>query len=129
MDINWDELARVADSVQRNALLAPGGKTKVGCAAINEHGHIGSGCNLQHKYRCDIHAEVAALASLRSSEVGRVVGILILAERDKFTPCGACMDWIFELGGPECEVAFQKNVLSKKRDVFRASHLMPHYPS
>ena len=22
--------------------------------------------------------------------------ILVVAERDKFTPCGSCLDWIFE---------------------------------
>lgn len=128
MNINWKLMYWAAEKAQANALLAPGGKTKVGCAAMNEHGTIASGCNLQHKYRCDIHAEVAALASLRSQNEGRLVAILIVAQREKFTPCGSCMDWIFELGGPECEVGFMRPN-GEERLVLTAKDLMPHYPS
>ncbi len=53
--------------------------------------------------------------------------LLIVAERDKFTPCGACMDWIFELGGPHCWVGFQGNQ-EGSIEAFQAYELMPHYP-
>ena len=35
---------------------------------------------------------------------GHAVTVFIAAERERFTPCGACLDWIFELGGAECVV-------------------------
>lgn len=126
MNIDWNLMKLAAEKAQTNALLAPGGKTKVGCAAMNEHGTIAAGCNIQHKYRCDIHAEVAALSSLRSQSEGKLVAILVLAERDKFTPCGSCMDWIFELGGPRVRVGFQN---SKGMSQYWAEELMPHYPA
>ena len=53
--------------------------------------------------------------------------IIIAAERDRFTPCGACMDWIFQFGGPECLVGYQ----SEKRGKItyhKAKELMPYYP-
>ena len=33
--------------------------------------------------------------------------IVIVADRTKFTPCGGCLDWIFEFGGPACKVGYQ----------------------
>ena len=38
--------------------------------------------------------------------------ILVVSERDKFTPCGGCLDWI-EFGGPEqIQVVFSNLILN-----------------
>lgn len=52
--------------------------------------------------------------------------ILILADREFFTPCGACMDWILQFGSPSTKiiVANLEGIISQ----FEASDLMPHYP-
>jgi cytidine deaminase len=53
--------------------------------------------------------------------------VLIAADRDRFTPCGSCLDWIFELGGAATLVAFQGGPGGPVA-VLRADELMPHYP-
>jgi cytidine deaminase len=54
--------------------------------------------------------------------------ILIVAERDNFTPCGSCMDWIFQFGHEQCIVGFQR--IPKGEIKFYTAHqLMPYYPS
>jgi cytidine deaminase len=56
-----------------------------------------------------------------------MVAILVAAERENFTPCGSCMDWIFEFGGGDCLVAFQ-GVRDGDIQMFTARELMPFYP-
>lgn len=104
------------------------GSTAVGCAVLDEDGRVFVGCNVEHRFRShDIHAETAALAGLVSGGGSRPVAILIVAERERFTPCGACLDWIFELGGPECLVLTQRSADDEPLS-YRAASLMPYYP-
>ncbi len=56
------------------------------------------------------------------------VAIVIAAERDRFTPCGGCMDWIFELGGPPGVLVTFQGTPGGQLDTLRADELMPHYP-
>jgi cytidine deaminase len=125
--IPWEKLSKVAWEVRESAILAPGGKTKVGAAALSASGKIYGGCNLQHKYRCDIHAEVAAITHMKMWDKEKLVAILIAADCAKFTPCGACLDWIFEMGGPECWVAFEREP-GNGPGAWKARELMPEYP-
>ncbi|MGW9169748.1 cytidine deaminase family protein [Agromyces sp. NPDC055657] len=104
------------------------GKTKVGCAARSTSGRIWLGCNVEHKYRShDIHAEVNAIGSLVAGGDEGLETIFIAAERERFTPCGSCMDWIFELGGDSCIVAAQSSPDGQIL-VLSARELMPFYP-
>jgi cytidine deaminase len=98
----------------------------VGAAVQSAAGYIYAGCNVEHRFRChDIHAEVNALSAMVAAGDSKAVAILITADRDSFTPCGSCLDWIFELGGPACMVAFENRSGLK---MYRADELMPHYP-
>lgn len=56
-----------------------------------------------------------------------LVAIVVVAERDRFTPCGACMDWVWEFGGATCLVGVQ-NTPSGPVETLSAGELMPHYP-
>lgn len=104
------------------------GATSVGCAALDETGKVFVGCNVEHRFRShDIHAETAAIAAMVSGGGTRLVAVFIAAERERFTPCGACLDWIFELGGPECVVLFKGHPDGNVSE-FTAGELMPHYP-
>ena len=86
------------------------------------------GCNVEHRFRShDVHAEVNTITNMVSSGCERLGAILIAAERDRFTPCGACLDWIFEFGGEACLVAYQGQPEGKVVEL-TAGQLMPYYP-
>ena len=104
------------------------GKTKVGSAVVSSR-RIFGGCNIEHKFRShDIHAEISAISTMISAGYKKLHAIIVVAERTKFTPCGGCLDWIFEFGGPKCLVGYQTKKDSKIT-IFKAEELMPHYPS
>lgn len=104
------------------------GKTKVGCAVRSSSGRIWLGCNVEHQYRShDIHAEVNAIGNLVAGGDECVEAVFIAARRERFTPCGSCMDWIFELGGEHCIVAAQSTPGGPIL-MLTAGELMPFYP-
>ncbi|WP_321826047.1 cytidine deaminase family protein [Maribacter dokdonensis] len=124
--INWIDLAKEAWLTRENASIL--GKTKVGAALITKNGEIYTGCNIEQLYRNkDIHAEVCAISNMILNGEKNFLAIIVVAERERFTPCGTCMDWIFQFGGPNCNVAYQTN---KGGDIkiFTAEQLMPYYP-
>jgi cytidine deaminase len=105
------------------------GNTKVGAAVLANDGAIFLGCNVEHKFRShDVHAEVSAVTSMVASGRTRLIAMAVVAERENFTPCGSCLDWIFQFGGSSCVVVCQSRPDGELR-VFRAGDLMPHYPS
>ncbi len=119
-------LAEKAWDVRKNASIF--GNTKVGAALISSTGKIYDGCNIEQRYRNkDIHAEVCAISKMISDGESKLNIIVIVAEREKFTPCGCCMDWIFQFGGPDTIVAYQ-NKVNGAITKFTAIELMPHYP-
>lgn len=123
---NWNEMVSQAWKSRENARIL--GKTKVGAVVLSK-GEIFGGCNIEHKFRShDIHAEISAISAMVSSGHKKLDAIVIVAERTKFTPCGGCLDWIFEFGGPMCQVGYQTKK-NGKITIFTAKELMPHYPS
>ena len=105
------------------------GPTRVGCAALAEDGRIYVGCNIEHRFRShDIHAEVNAISSLVAGGKSGLRAVLIAAERERFTPCGSCLDWIFEVGGGDCLVISEKSS-GVSAHVYYARDLMPYYPA
>lgn len=120
-----DKLSGLAWKARENSRIL--GKTKVGCALLSGNGNYYSGCNIEHKYRShDIHAETNTISSMVANGDNGINIILIVADREQFTPCGSCMDWIFEMGNSETNVIFQ----NKKGDIesHTAGELMPFYP-
>ena len=124
---DWKRLAEAAWKARECAHLV--GKTRVGAAVIDDAGRIHVGCNVEHTFRShDIHAEVNAIGTMVSRGGHCLRAILVVAERNFFTPCGSCMDWIMEIGGPDCIVGFQSSAKSRMK-TWKASELMPFYPS
>jgi cytidine deaminase len=125
-DTDWAALSSAAWAARDNARVH--GPTTVGAAVLSHRGDVFAGCNVEHRFRShDVHAEVNALTTMAADGDHRAVAILVVAERDRFTPCGGCLDWIFELGGPSCVVAFQR-APGEQPEALRADELMPHYP-
>jgi cytidine deaminase len=125
-DQQWEQLALKAWAVRDHARVH--GNTRVGAAVLSAQEHVYVGCNIEHIFRShDVHAEVNALTSMVACGEGPAVAVLVVAERDRFTPCGGCLDWIFELGGAQTLVAFQ-GTRGGPIEVLRADELMPHYP-
>ncbi len=123
----WKEMAERAWEARENAYLI--GDTKVGCAVLSYTNKIYVGCNVEHRYRChDVHAEVNAISNMIASGETKLKAIIIVAERNRFTPCGGCMDWIMQHIEKDCLVAYQNN---KNGDIIihTALELMPFYPN
>lgn len=123
---HWLSMAKEAWKVREYAYII--GKTKVGAVALTKTGITFGGCNVEHIYRChDVHAEVNAITSMVAAGYTDLAAILVVAEREFFTPCGGCMDWIFQFGSEECLVAYQSKKDGEIRS-FQAKDLMPYYP-
>lgn len=104
------------------------GTTKVGSAVLSADGCIFVGCNIEHPFRChDIHAEVNAIGSMVTAGGKQIKLILIVADRERFTPCGGCMDWIMLFSSEDSLVAFQSSP-NGNMQTYRAKELMPFYP-
>lgn len=124
--IDWEELSKRAWKIRENAFIY--GNTKVGAALISKSDTIYVGCNIEQQYRNkDIHAEVNAITNMINNGEQELKAILVVAERDRFTPCGCCMDWIFQFGGPNVLVGYQTKIGGEIKR-FSANKLMPYYP-
>ena len=72
------------------------GPTRVGVALFTSQGDMYVGCNVEHRFRShDVHAEVNALTNMVAGGGEQAAVLVVAAERDNFTPCGSCLDWIF----------------------------------
>lgn len=123
---DWQLLSKYAWAARENAFIY--GKTSVGAALLSKDSHIFTGCNVEHRYRVhDVHAEVNAITNMVNSGYSAFFAILVVAERNRFTPCGSCMDWIIQFAGKDCLVGYQTD---KNSDVIihTAKELMPFYP-
>lgn len=126
MDSRLEELAKIAWSYRERALLF--GRTRVGAAALSSDGTIYGGCNIQHRFRShDLHAEVTALAAMVCAGCSTLTAIIVVSEFPGLRPCGNCLDWILQLGGDNCVVAWQ-DARGSGIERRRASELMPLHP-
>ncbi|KJL20730.1 cytidine deaminase [Microbacterium azadirachtae] len=101
MDIDWDELRRVADEAQRKA-YAPYSHYRVGAAALVDDGRIVAGCNVENaSYGVTLCAECAMVGDLFMSGGGRLVAFLCVnGEGETIMPCGRCRQLLYEHSAP-----------------------------
>ena len=121
-----EEMAQLAWAVRGRAHLM--GRTAVGAVVASDDGRLWAGCNVEHQFRShDIHAETNAIGTMIAGGSKSIRAILVVADREQFTPCGSCMDWIFEFANSQCEVLFQSKL---QGDIARylLHELMPFYP-
>ena len=122
----WNTLSKEAWKTLNNAYILS--STKVGASIESDLQMIFCGCNIQQTFRShDIHAEVNAIGNMVSNGGKKIKKILVVANKDFFTPCGSCMDWIMQFSDENTIVGFQG---SEKGEIkkFKVSELMPHYP-
>ncbi len=105
------------------------GRTKVGAAVLCNDFEKFSGCNVEHRYRChDVHAEINAISTMVAAGHTRLIAVVVVSDRKHLSPCGGCLDWILQFGGPTCVVAWQSDH-GGEITVKTAKELMPCYPS
>lgn len=123
-----DELAATAWRVRDNAYIV--GQTKVGCALLTEDGAIYAGCNVEHRYRChDVHAEVNAITNMVAAAGNpKLLAVFVAAERERFTPCGGCMDWIMQFAKDTSCLVFSQSARNAEIRQYTVHELMPFYP-
>ncbi len=120
---NESVLIRMAWKARENAFSWKSG-TKVGCAIWTKNDKILQGWNIEGLWMTSIHAEVTAITQLMPLNQ-KIKMMAIVAETKMFTPCGACLDWIFQFS-VKMPVILIDNQKEIKR--FSLDELMPHYP-
>jgi len=99
--------------------------TKVGCAILCKEFGTVTGFNIEGLWMTSIHAEVCAVTELvRRNQKG--IAIAIVADTKLFTPCGACLDWLFQFCSHNSLVVVQNEEMETMR--FTLKELCPHYP-
>ncbi|MEN9992617.1 MAG: hypothetical protein RLY83_187 [Actinomycetota bacterium] len=97
MNINWDELRKVAkDSMQK--AYAPYSKFPVGAAALTEDGRIVAGCNVENaSYGLGLCAECSLVSNLTMTGGGKLVAFTCVdGHGNILMPCGRCRQLLFE---------------------------------
>ena len=90
----------------REAAYAPYSRYKVGAAVVAEDSRVFFGCNVENSsYGLSLCAERSALAAGIAAGATRFVAVVVVTDADPpATPCGACRQWIAELGCGDTEV-------------------------
>ena len=107
-------------------------KTKVGCALLACDGKIYAGCNIEHDFCKSMHAEEVAIIKMASSnmEIRKFNYLLVVAEKENFTPCGSCMDWIIQFSNSyTLTLIGYQNKPDSEVKWYTPMELMPHYPN
>ncbi|WGH75028.1 hypothetical protein P8625_13240 [Tenacibaculum tangerinum] len=122
----WQKMSVVAWEVSNNAYTKS--NTLVGACVLGINGKMYAGCNIQQELRShDIHAETNAIGNMVSDGCEQIVKILVVADKELFTPCGSCMDWIVQFSSEKTLVGFQGKT-NREIQIFTTKELMPFYP-
>lgn len=101
-------------------------ETKVGVALIAENDQLFTGTNMNHQWHYSVHAEVAAISAMVSAGQRRFVQLALVCDRQQFTPCGFCLDWMFQYARDDgVEILVSDGVIATS---FTLHQLMPFYP-
>lgn len=124
-DTQLTALVAAADQVRRRA-YAPYSNFAVGAAVVSADGRVFLGCNVENaSFGLSLCAERAALAAAVAGGVRQVTAVVIVADaRVPPAPCGACRQWMAELGSQSMEVV----AANLKGDIHRyeLGRLLPH---
>ena len=101
MNINWDELRRVATE-SMNQAYAPYSKFPVGAAAFTDDGRIVAGCNVENaSYGLGLCAECSLVSNLMMTGGGKLVAFTCVdGHGNVLMPCGRCRQLLVEHAAP-----------------------------
>lgn len=116
-------LIEIAQEAKKKA-YAPYSNFQVGAALLSKDGRIFSGCNIENSsYGLTVCAERVAFFKAISSDVKKFKAIAIVSDFSGFTsPCGACRQVLFELGGNIEVILVNKK---KETKIFKLLKLLP----
>lgn len=102
-----NELLDQARATRAHA-YAPYSRFLVGAAVLTRDGRVFSGCNVENaSYGLTLCAERTALGAALAAgcKPGDFTHIVVIGNTDSpISPCGACRQWMHELGGSELDV-------------------------
>ena len=101
MNINWDELRKVANESMKQA-YAPYSNFPVGAAALTADGRIVAGCNVENaSYGLGLCAECSLVSNLQMTGGGKLVAFTCVdGHGNVLMPCGRCRQLLFEHSAP-----------------------------
>lgn len=102
-------------------------KTKVGAAVVGQRGLVIGGCNIEHDFGTTFHAEEVAIMKALSVGDKNFHHLLVVSDKNKFTPCGRCLDWIYQFGHSQIKIGTQSN-FEEPIQWYTLTELAPHYP-
>lgn len=90
----------------RQNAYAPYSHFAVGAAVLSANGKIYAGCNVENiSYPCGTCAEAGAIAAMNADGGRLIKDIVVVADGDfLISPCGACLQRIFEFADAETTV-------------------------
>lgn len=90
----------------RQNAYAPYSHFAVGAAVLSANGKIYVGCNVENiSYPCGTCAEAGAIAAMNADGGRLIKDIVVVADGDSLiSPCGACLQRIFEFADAETTV-------------------------
>src|SRR5437764_1728505 len=101
--MNKDTLIKAAEEARKNA-YAPYSHYNVGAAALDEHGNIHTGCNIENaSYGASVCAERVAIFNLVAAGA-KDVRALALVTQNAAPPCGICLQVLSEFAKDSIEV-------------------------
>ena len=123
---NIASLVRKAKAARRQA-YAPYSRFKVGAALLTRRGEVFTGCNVENASYglCNCAERTALFAAIAAGcKRGDFTHLAVIGSTDEpLSPCGACRQVMFELGGPQL-VVVQANVRGQIA-VTTAAELLP----
>lgn len=108
-------LVALAARARTNA-RAPYSGLAVGAVAVSEDRRVFHGCNVENaSLGLTLCAERAAMAAAVGMGAGPIIAIVVLADLPEPPwPCGACLQWLAELGRPD-SLVIGANAAGKQR--------------
>lgn len=123
--MNNDALVVSALAVRERA-YAPYSGYQVGAALLDSEGNVWSGCNVENiSFGLCLCAERSAVARMVAAG-GREIIEIVVATADGGTPCGMCVQSLFEFAPDASRVRVRTVDVSGNTQTFTLRDLMPH---